>query len=86
MANFEYIDEKEAVGLEESHRVAAALEEAHAIKNNSDRTSYWKELLKDEHEVHQAEELNVLGKRKRTCKQVYILFLIQPFMLYLICS
>lgn len=65
MANFECIDEKEA----------AATEEAQAIENkspagNPDRASYWEELLKDKYEVHQAEELNALGKRKRNCKQV----------------
>ncbi|XP_023635622.1 CHD3-type chromatin-remodeling factor CHR7 isoform X1 [Capsella rubella] len=62
VAKFEYIDENE----EDS---AAAVEEAQAIENNADRTSHWEELLKDKHEMHQAEELNGLGKRKRKCKQ-----------------
>ncbi|EFH45565.1 hypothetical protein ARALYDRAFT_328538 [Arabidopsis lyrata subsp. lyrata] len=61
VATFKYIDDNEA----------AASEEAQAIENNSsDRTSHWKELLKDKYEVQQAEELNALGKRKRNGKQV----------------
>ncbi|XP_019089022.1 PREDICTED: CHD3-type chromatin-remodeling factor CHR7 [Camelina sativa] len=67
VANFEYIDENEAA--------AAAVEEAQAIENKSsaktaDTKSHWEELLKGKHEVHQAEELSGLGKRKRKCKQV----------------
>ncbi|XP_019087304.1 PREDICTED: CHD3-type chromatin-remodeling factor CHR7-like [Camelina sativa] len=67
VANYEYIDENEAA--------AAAVEEAQAIENKSsaktaDSRSHWEELLKDKHEVHQAEELSGLGKRKRKCKQV----------------
>ncbi|CAN8315046.1 unnamed protein product [Cochlearia groenlandica] len=66
VANFEYIDEKEAAALE-AQRVAA---ENKSSAGNSDRASYWEELLKDKFEVHQAEELNALGKRKRSRKQL----------------
>jgi len=74
VASFEYVDDENE---------AAALEEAQAIENNSsvrnaDRTSHWKDLLKDKYEVQQAEELSALGKRKRNGKQVRILFLIPP--------
>ncbi|KAL9819539.1 CHD3-type chromatin-remodeling factor CHR7 [Arabidopsis thaliana] len=66
VASFEYVDDENE---------AAALEEAQAIENNSsvrnaDRTSHWKDLLKDKYEVQQAEELSALGKRKRNGKQV----------------
>jgi chromodomain-helicase-DNA-binding protein 4 len=66
VANFEYIDENEAAALE-AQRVAA---ESKSSAGNSDRASYWEELLKDKFELHQAEELNALGKRKRSRKQL----------------
>lgn len=69
MANFEYIDENEAAALE-AQRVAA---ESKSSAGSSDRASYWEELLKDKFEMHQAEELNALGKRKRSRKQVWSL-------------
>jgi len=69
VANFEYIDENEAAALE-AQRVAA---ESKSSAGNSDRASYWEELLKDKFELHQAEELNALGKRKRSRKQVWSL-------------
>lgn len=64
MANFEYIDENEVAALE-AQRVAAE-----SKSSAGDRASYWEELLKDKFEVQQAEELNALGKRKRSRKQV----------------
>lgn len=66
MANFEYIDENEAAALE-AQRVAAESKSA-----AGERASYWEELLKDKFEVQQAEELNALGKRKRSRKQVCV--------------
>lgn len=41
-----------------------------AAVNNSERTSYWEELLRDRYEVHKIEEFNALGKGKRSRKQV----------------
>ncbi|MBA0627525.1 hypothetical protein Godav_005029 [Gossypium davidsonii] len=38
--------------------------------NNSERTSYWEELLRDRYEVHKVEEFNALGKGKRSRKQM----------------
>ncbi|XP_010525929.1 PREDICTED: CHD3-type chromatin-remodeling factor PICKLE-like [Tarenaya hassleriana] len=67
VANFEYIDEGEAAAQEEAQRLAA---ESKSLIGNSDRTSFWEELLKDKYEVHQAEEFNALGKRKRSRKQM----------------
>ncbi|CAA7032933.1 unnamed protein product [Microthlaspi erraticum] len=64
VANFEYIDENEAAALE-AQRVAAE-----SKSSAGDRASYWEELLKDKFEVQQAEELNALGKRKRSRKQL----------------
>lgn len=64
MANFEYIDENEAAALE-AQRVAAEKK-----SSAGERATYWEELLKDKFEVQQAEELNALGKRKRSRKQV----------------
>lgn len=66
MANFEYIDENEAAALE-AQRVAAENK-----SSAGERASYWEELLKDKFEVQQAEELNALGKRKRSRKQVCV--------------
>ncbi|XP_010526237.1 PREDICTED: CHD3-type chromatin-remodeling factor PICKLE-like [Tarenaya hassleriana] len=66
VANFEYIDESDAAA-QEAERLAA---ESKTSIGNSDRTSYWEELLKDKYEVHRDEELNSLGKRKRSRKQM----------------
>ncbi|KAL6345794.1 hypothetical protein AAG906_017546 [Vitis piasezkii] len=67
VANFEYIDEVEAVVEEE---VQKAPVENKAAVNNSERTSYWEELLRDRYEVHKIEEFNALGKGKRSRKQM----------------
>lgn len=79
MANFEYIDEAEAAAEAEAKKAA---EEAKSAVNNPDRTSYWEDLLKDRYEVHKVEELNTLGKGKRSRKQVcptYLLYLVKLF-------
>lgn len=67
VANFEYIDEAEAAAQKEARR---AMEENKKSTNNSDRTSYWEELLRDKYEVHKIEEFNALGKGKRSRKQM----------------
>lgn len=67
VANFEYIDEAEAAA-EEAARKAAAEEKS--SMNNSDRTNFWEELLRDRYEVHKVEEFNALGKGKRSRKQM----------------
>ncbi|GMG98953.1 hypothetical protein Nepgr_000793 [Nepenthes gracilis] len=67
VANFEYIDEIEAAAEEEARK--AALESKTAV-NNSERTTYWEELLRDRYDVHKSEEFNSLGKGKRSRKQM----------------
>lgn len=68
MANFEYIEEVEAAAEEEAQKLAA---ENKSSMSNSERSSYWEELLKDRYEVHKVEEFNALGKGKRSRKQVF---------------
>ncbi|XWS26170.1 hypothetical protein CRYUN_Cryun26dG0008000 [Craigia yunnanensis] len=67
VANFEYIEEAETVAKEEAQKVAV---ENKYTMNNSERTSYWEELLQDKYEVHKVEEFNALGKGKRSRKQM----------------
>ncbi|MBA0703532.1 hypothetical protein Golax_015850 [Gossypium laxum] len=67
VANFEYKDEAETVVEEEAQKVAV---EDKNTMNNSERTSYWEELLRDRFEVHKVEEFNALGKGKRSRKQM----------------
>lgn len=67
VANFEYIDEAEA-GVEEE--APGPSTENKATVNNSERASYWEDLLKDRYEVHKVEEFNSMGKGKRSRKQM----------------
>ncbi|OMO90719.1 hypothetical protein COLO4_18937 [Corchorus olitorius] len=67
VANFEYIEEADTAPEEEAQKVA--LEHKNA-PNNSERTSYWEELLRDRYEVNKIEEFNSLGKGKRSRKQM----------------
>ncbi|XP_022754460.1 CHD3-type chromatin-remodeling factor PICKLE-like isoform X2 [Durio zibethinus] len=67
VANFEFIEEAETVAEEEAQKVAV---ENKNTMNNSERTSYWEELLRDRYEVHKVEESNALGKGKRNRKQM----------------
>ena len=68
VANFEYIDEGEAAAEEE---VRMASTEIKTTTNNSERASFWEDLLRDKYEVHKVEEFNAMGKGKRSRKQVY---------------
>lgn len=68
MANFEYIDEVEAVAEEEAQKSAM---ENKSSTTNSEKSNYWEELLKDRYEVHKVEEFKALGKGKRSRKQVF---------------
>lgn len=70
MANFEYIDnvDDHAAAVEEAKRQSIANKDN---ATNSERTSYWEDLLKERYEVHQSEEFAALGKRKRSRKQVF---------------
>ena len=70
VANFEYIEEAETVAKEEAQKVAV---ENKYTMNNSERTSYWEELLRDRYEVHKVDEFNAVGKGKRGRKQVFVL-------------
>lgn len=67
VANFEYVDEAEMAAEEEA---SASPEENKASINNSDRASYWEELLQDKYEVQKIEEYNDMGKGKRSRKRV----------------
>lgn len=49
--------------------------------SNSERSTYWEELLKDRYEVHKVEEFNSLGKGKRSRKQVRLLLPLRPILL-----
>ncbi|KAF7817290.1 CHD3-type chromatin-remodeling factor PICKLE isoform X1 [Senna tora] len=63
VANFEYIDEVEAAAEEAARK--RAMENTTTVAN-TERTKYWEELLGDRYEVHKVEELNALGKGKRS--------------------
>ncbi|CAA2968529.1 CHD3-type chromatin-remodeling factor PICKLE [Olea europaea subsp. europaea] len=67
VANFEYVDEAEMAAEEEA---SASPEENKASINNSDRASYWEELLQDKYEVQKIEEYNDMGKGKRSRKRM----------------
>ncbi|KAF5461360.1 hypothetical protein F2P56_017465 [Juglans regia] len=67
VANFEYIDEAEAVPEEEAQKPTV---DNKTTTSNSERSSYWEELLRDRYEVHKIEEFNTLGKGKRSRKQM----------------
>ncbi|XP_016537603.2 CHD3-type chromatin-remodeling factor PICKLE-like isoform X3 [Capsicum annuum] len=67
VANFEYVEEAEATAEDEAP--IAPLENK-ATVNNSERATYWEELLRDRYEVHQVEEFNTMGKGKRSRKQM----------------
>jgi hypothetical protein len=67
VANFEYIEEAEAVAVEEAQKSTV---DNKPTVNNTEKTNYWEELLRDSYEVHKVEEFNALGKGKRSRKQV----------------
>ncbi|KAK8654913.1 hypothetical protein V6N13_107509 [Hibiscus sabdariffa] len=67
VANFEYKEEEETVAEVETQKVAM---ENKNTMNNSERSSYWEELLRDRYEVQKVEEFNALGKGKRSRKQM----------------
>ncbi|KAE8056294.1 hypothetical protein FH972_013079 [Carpinus fangiana] len=67
VANFEYIEEAEAVAAEEAQKSAV---ENRPTMNNTEKLNYWEELLRDSYEVHKVEEFNALGKGKRSRKQM----------------
>uniref|UniRef100_A0A5B7BD29 Putative CHD3-type chromatin-remodeling factor PICKLE n=1 Tax=Davidia involucrata TaxID=16924 RepID=A0A5B7BD29_DAVIN len=67
VANFEYIDEVEARAEKEAQK--ASMENKTSV-NNSEKASYWEELLKDRYEVHKIEEFTAMGKGKRSRKQM----------------
>lgn len=68
VANFEYIEEAEATPEEDTSTPPL---ENKATVNNSERATYWEELLRDRYEIHKVEELNGMGKGKRSRKQVW---------------
>ncbi|CAM8893801.1 unnamed protein product [Rhodiola kirilowii] len=66
VANFEYIDESETVAEVE---VQEATENVGSV-TDSERSSYWEELLQDQYEVQKVEEFTAMGKGKRSRKQM----------------
>ncbi|XP_019438781.1 PREDICTED: CHD3-type chromatin-remodeling factor PICKLE-like [Lupinus angustifolius] len=63
VANFEYIDEVEAAKEEEARK--REMENKSSV-NISARANYWEELLGDRYQEHKVDELNSLGKGKRS--------------------
>lgn len=70
VANFEYVDEAEVAAEEES---PVPPSESKASVNNTERSSFWEDLLRDKYEVHKVEEFNAMGKGKRSRKQVFFI-------------
>lgn len=66
MANFEYIDESDTVAEVE---VPEAVENV-VTANDSERSNYWEELLRDQYDGQKVEEFTAMGKGKRSRKQV----------------
>ncbi|XP_019447576.1 PREDICTED: CHD3-type chromatin-remodeling factor PICKLE-like isoform X1 [Lupinus angustifolius] len=62
VANFEYIDEVEAAKEEARKREM----ENKSSASSSTRANYWEELLGDKYQEHKVDELNALGKGKRS--------------------
>ncbi|XP_015079213.1 CHD3-type chromatin-remodeling factor PICKLE isoform X1 [Solanum pennellii] len=67
VANFEYIEEAEATPEED---IPTPPLENKATVLNSERATYWEELLRDRYEMHKVEEFNGMGKGKRSRKQM----------------
>ncbi|CAN4097907.1 unnamed protein product [Withania somnifera] len=67
VANFEYIEEAEATPEED---IPSPSLENKATALNSERATYWEELLRDRYEMHKVEEINGMGKGKRSRKQM----------------
>ncbi|PHT45769.1 CHD3-type chromatin-remodeling factor PICKLE [Capsicum baccatum] len=67
VANFEYIEEAEATPEED---ISTPPLENKATVLNSERATYWEELLRDRYEMHKVEEFNGMGKGKRSRKQM----------------
>ncbi|GAA0152154.1 chromatin/chromatin-binding, or -regulatory protein [Lithospermum erythrorhizon] len=67
VANFEFIEEVENTAEEEA---PVPSPEMKTPANNSERSNFWEELLRDKYEVHKVEEFNAMGKGKRSRKQM----------------
>ncbi|XP_038711495.1 CHD3-type chromatin-remodeling factor PICKLE-like isoform X2 [Tripterygium wilfordii] len=67
VANFEYIDEVTAAAEKEAQKVPI---EDKSTSSNLEKTDYWEELLRDRFEIHKVEEINSMGKGKRSRKQM----------------
>ncbi|CAM8889747.1 unnamed protein product [Rhodiola kirilowii] len=66
VANFEYIVESETVAEVEVQEAVGNGGNA----NDSERSNYWEELLRDQYEVQKVEEFTAMGKGKRSRKQM----------------
>ncbi|KAK7377174.1 hypothetical protein VNO80_02594 [Phaseolus coccineus] len=63
VANFEYIEEAEAAEEAAENVTTENQSSAASLK----KANHWEELLKERYEQQKGEELNALGKGKRTC-------------------
>ena len=85
VANFDYIDEEAAAtaaaAAEEAEREARAKLEAEMEGQGQGRAQFWDTLLKDRVEEAQVEEIEELGKGKRSRRTVIIISFC-PYSLY----
>lgn len=79
VANFEYIEEAEATPEED---ISTPPLENKATVLNSERATYWEELLRDRYEMHKVEEFNGMGKGKRSRKQVWHAIYVGLYLIY----
>jgi len=83
VANFEYVNEEDAVAaaaVEEAEKEVKAKREAE-LAEGPGRVQFWDNLLKDRAVEVQVEEVQELGKGKRSRKQVHLVLVSHLFML-----
>jgi len=83
VANFEYVNEEDALAaaaLEEAEKEVKAKQEAE-LAEGPGRVQFWDSLLKDRAVEVQVEEVQELGKGKRSRKQVHLVLVSHLFML-----
>ncbi len=83
VANFEYVNEEDALAaaaVEEAEKEVKAKREAE-LAEGPGRVQFWDSLLKDRAVEVQVEEVQELGKGKRSRKQVHLVLVSHLFML-----
>jgi hypothetical protein len=83
VANFEYVNEEDALAaaaVEEAEKEVKAKREAE-LAEGPGRVQFWDNLLKDRAVEVQVEEVQELGKGKRSRKQVHLVLVSHLFML-----